>query len=528
MEEIMRKNLNSLIASLSLCAALALPFVSFAQEHKEQKEEKNEHHHYKVVDVGTFGGPTSLFSSPDSRVINDRGTATGAADTAIPDPYSPNCFFDCFVDRGFVWKDGVATDLGTLPGGSSSFPLWVNDRGLIVGQSQNGSIDPLTGFPEADAVLWYDGQIISLGTLGGSQSNASAINEHDQIVGGALNTIADPFAGTALTGFSNLGSFAQTYIFAPATTETHAFLWRAGKMQDLGTLGGPDSNALVLNDRGQVAGVSFIDFIANPSGFPTIDPFFWENGGMVDIGTLGGTQGAPSWMNSRGQVVGYSDLAGDQAGHAFLWDKKEGLKDLGTLEVGGFSSAIWTNDAGEIVGFSCGSVGCRAFLWKNGAMTDLGTVAGDTCSGANSINSQGQIVGFGSADCNNEDHAFLWENGGPIVDLNTLVLPGSGLTVNNAVFINDGGEIAGSGLLPNGDIHAVLLIPCDDDHADAEGCNFEPAEAVTEAPVRQAQITHTTAATSGARVPHAETMTRFHSMMARRYQHFGTSQSSPK
>ena len=48
-----------------------------------------------------------------------------------------------------------------------------------------------------------------------------------------------------------------------------------------------------------------------------------------------------------------SNLAGDLAHHAFLWDKKQGLKDLGTLE--GYSAAsiaYWINDAGEIVGES--------------------------------------------------------------------------------------------------------------------------------------------------------------------------------
>lgn len=53
-------------------------------------------------------------------------------------------------------------------------------------------------------------------------------------------------------------------------------------------------------------------------------------------------------------------------------------------------------------------------------MTDLGTAAGDACSVALSINSQGQIVGFGAADCNHEDHGFLSENGGPIIDLDAL------------------------------------------------------------------------------------------------------------
>jgi len=224
---------------------------------------------------------------------------------------------------------------------------------------------------------------------------------------------------------------------------------------------------------GQIAGQSFINFIANPSGVPTIDPFFWENGKMVDIGTLGGTFGFPTWLNNRGQVVGISNLAGDQANRAFLWDKEEGLKDLGTL--GGYSVsslANWINDTGEIVGESDSLTASRAFLWRNGVMTDLGTVAGDACSVANSINSSGQIVGFGAADCNHEDHVFLSENGGPMIDLSTLVVSGPALTLIQALVINDRGEIAAHGKLPNGDDHAVMLLPCDANHPDIEGCDY--------------------------------------------------------
>jgi len=310
---------------------LAMPLYLSAQEDQEHSREHHKQSRYKVIDMGTFGGPNSLFSNPSSRVINSQGTATGAADTAMPDPYDPNCFFDCLIDHAFVWKNGVRTDLGTLPRGSSSFAYWVNNRGLIVGQSQNGLIDPLTGFPEANGVLWKQSQIVNLGTLGGNQSNANAINDHDQVVGGALNKLFDPFADSPLIGFGTLGSFAQTYIFTPAATQTHAFLWQDGEMQDLGTLGGPDSNALLLNDSGQVAGVSFVNSIANPSGVPTVDPFVWEQGRMADLGTLGGTFGAPYWLNNRGQVVGLSNLAGDMTYHPFLWTEPGPMHDLGTL-----------------------------------------------------------------------------------------------------------------------------------------------------------------------------------------------------
>jgi len=44
-----------------------------------------------------------------------------------------------------------------------------------------------------EAVLWKDGAITDLGTLGGNQSWANGINNRDEVVGGALNGIPDPF-----------------------------------------------------------------------------------------------------------------------------------------------------------------------------------------------------------------------------------------------------------------------------------------------------------------------------------------------
>jgi hypothetical protein len=67
-------------------------------------------------------------------------------------------------------------------------------------------------------------------------------------------------------------------------------------------------------------------------------------------------------------------------------------------------------------------------------------------------------------------HALLFENGGPAIDLNTLVPPGSALALTEAIYIHDRGEIAGVGVLANGDTHAFLLIPCDEEHANDEDC----------------------------------------------------------
>src|ERR1700675_1290419 len=146
------------------------------------------------------------------------------------------------------------------------------------------------------------------------------------------------------------------------------------------------------------------------------------------------------------------------------------------------------NDAGEGVGKANlpDGVGCdqftpeHGFLWKNGVMTDLGAPGGDACSSAQAINSNHQIVGLGW-DCSNDlaGHASLSEDAEPMLDLNTLIPPNPGLQLNWAPYINDPGEIAAIGTFSNGDVHAFVLIPCDENHAGVEGCDYSLAEAST-------------------------------------------------
>ena len=65
-------------------------------------------------------------------------------------------------------------------------------------------------------------------------------------------------------------------------------------------------------------------------------------------------------------------------------------------------------------------------------MTDLGTVDGDPVSGAFHINSRDQVVGTSGPLSGEWVHAFLWENGGPMIDLNTLVRSNSGVQLVSA------------------------------------------------------------------------------------------------
>jgi probable HAF family extracellular repeat protein len=481
------------------------------------QQKHTQHHHYKLFDLGSFGGPSAPGggfdgNGPSSPQLNQRGMSVGALDTATPDPNAPNCFFDCYVDIAFFWKDGMVTPLPPLPGGEnlSSYAIGINNFGLIAGQVQNGATDPLTGYPESRAAVWQNGAILNLGTLGGSQSVPDSINDLGQVVGASLTETPDPFANDLLLAcqLCFTSTFAVNSVFAPGTTETHAFIWQNGVMRDLGTLGGPDSSAWINNDRGEVAGWSFTSFAPNPStGVPTVDPFFWspEDGKMIDLGGFGGTYGLVTWMNNKGQVVGASNIPGDQTEHPFIWSKRQGLVDLfanGNLG-GTFGHSDWVNERGEVVGYATtvpSNADGHAFFWRNGLLSDLGVIGTDPDSESDSINSAGQIVGVsGSFFVQNGVHrGVLWENGEPIVDLNSLVLPGTTMNVIAAVFINDRGEIACTGTtaaVPGE--HPCMLIPCDENHPGIEDCDYSLVEATPPAEVYTPKAREAAASAAG-------------------------------
>jgi probable HAF family extracellular repeat protein len=503
-EEIMKKNLILYMVVLTLLAVLAIPAQLAAQD---KPDHKHLHHHYKLIDMGTFGGPKSYINGFEYmgvvQNLNNAGTLTGWADRSKVDPYCmsgnsygnfcfnydqpPSCFGEIgcpgHVSHAFQSQGGVRTDLGALPGGLSSATAWISANGLIAGASQNGETDPLDpGFPEDRAVLWRDGNIIDLGTLseGGYESGAQAVNSRGQVVGWAFNTIPDPYY---FVGFSSIlyNFYQPIYPY-----QERAFFWQDGVMQDLGTLGtGNDALAMAINEPGQVIGISYTNPTANqittpcsigPS--PTLDPFLWDKqSGMIDLGTLGGTCGIPFWINNSGQVVGVSDLAGDQVQHSFLWSTANGMQDLGTLG-GSDAEASMINDLGVVVGGSQleGDAQYDAFLW-DGQMHDLGTVDGANCAYAYSINNHMQVVGNSGYNCGTK--AFLWEDGGPMVNLSPLVSNTTSLTALGVININDGGEIAGIGhFVDFGDNgHAVLLIPCDENHPNLEGCDYSLVDA---------------------------------------------------
>jgi probable HAF family extracellular repeat protein len=425
----------------------ASPMISHRVKHPSRRHVRAHRasaYPYRLIELPTLGGPQADASGFPSQILSANGLVTGNADTATPDPYgaAEPGGTDGYVAHAFTWRDGTITDLGALAPtvDNSSASSGINARGDVAGGSDTGTIDPLTGTIATHAVLWRDGALTDLGTLGGAESYANDINNADQVVGFSSNTVSDP------------------YSMVSVGTQTRAFVWQHGTMSDLGTLGGSDAFAFVINNAGQVAGASYTNSTPNPTtGMPTMDPFLWQDGRMTDLGSLGGTHSEVGWINDRGQVVGFSDMPGDQTQHPFLWNGKT-MIDLGTLG-GDNGQASWVNDAGDAVGTAdiAGSQAHHGFLYEGGPLIDLPPLDGAPCSNAFHINDNGESVGNATNCQGYALSAILWKHG-TAIDLNTLIAP-SQLRLVEADSINDAGVIEGLGRLPNGDRREFILIP---------------------------------------------------------------------
>jgi probable HAF family extracellular repeat protein len=79
---------------------------------------------------------------------------------------------------------------------------------------------------------------------------------------------------------------------------------------------------------------------------------------------------------------------------------------------------------------------------------------GQGCATANAINARNQVVG---GSCNALGDGWLWEDG-TMYDLHSLAAPSS-IRLAEAHASDDRGEIVCRGVLANGDVHLMLLVP---------------------------------------------------------------------
>jgi probable HAF family extracellular repeat protein len=156
-------------------------------------------------------------------------------------------------------------------------------------------------------------------------------------------------------------------------------------------LAGLGSAAWGLNNQDEVVGYSE----ASDSNSNTVDhAFLYKHGKMIDLGTLGGTSSAGIAINNHGEITGDANTTSG-AVHAFLYNHGH-MTDLGTLG-GTTTEAFAINDSGDVVGFSnVNATSAHGFLYENGKMIDLNSLipAGSpyTITDAEAINNHGQIA----------------------------------------------------------------------------------------------------------------------------------------
>ncbi len=296
-------------------------------------------------DLGTLGGPNSNVVFPG---LNDVGEVVGVSETADIDPlmenWSCSAFFPTVTNHkcvGFVWRWGSMTPLPTL-GGDNGFAAGVNNSGQVVGWAENTTHDPTCVSPQVlqfRAVMWgpRHGQIQQLPAYGDDPDSAAvAINDKGQVVG---------ISGICQNAVGQLSA-------------EHAVLWENGHVTNLVNLGGAGWNTpTAINSQGQIVG--FADLPGDENGTnPNFHAFLWtrETGKMQDLGTLPGDAISEALgINDQGQVVGVSFSAGFASSRAFLWQNGV-MTDLNTLIQHTsltLANAGDINNLGEITGSAC-------------------------------------------------------------------------------------------------------------------------------------------------------------------------------
>jgi probable HAF family extracellular repeat protein len=248
-------------------------------------------------------------------------------------------------------------ELELLPGGHRGSAEGVNDDGVVVGVSETADLTN-------HAVLWREGRITDLGTLGGWDSAAADVNRHGVVIG-----------------------WSETR--PSRVTRIHPFVWTDGRMTDLGTLGGGNAWAEAINDDGWVVGFSETTDRAQHA-------FVWQAGEMTDLGIAHRSSRAYG-IDNRGRIVGASTV---EYGNTVpvMWEQGQ-IRQL--TDRYGRATAI--NSGGQVAG--CLSTGSQSFLWSQEHLTEIGPVEGAMDVVVDGIDQLGRVLGH--ADL----RAFVWHGG---------------------------------------------------------------------------------------------------------------------
>lgn len=299
------------------------------------------------------------------------------------------------------------TEIPLVSGDTVGYADGINDSGQVVGFCSQVT-DPRFG--PRNAYLYSNGQLSTLGISAGTDSQAIAINDSGLIVG-QENSIAF---------VDNVGQFTN---ISP---------------------GGAGGYADSINNAGQVTGYfdvsssSYHAFLYNSSG-----------NSLADLNPAGWNDSSGAKINSNGQIVGSLYSPGNDS---FLYSNGK-LTDL-TASISGLYEATAINDSGEIAGYETSGEG---FYYKGTGLIPFGNVPGYPTELPSAINDEGVIVGT-LVSLAQVQQALIFSSG-TLTNLNTLINPSSGWTLQSAEDINNLGQIVGQGIDRSGNERGYMLTP---------------------------------------------------------------------
>jgi uncharacterized membrane protein len=238
--------------------------------------------------------------------LNESGQVAGRAS----DTHSTN--------RAAFYNGQTLTTIDS-PNYPSSYSTGLNDVGDVVGSLVNFSSST------REAFIYRNGTVQYLGKFGGNSAEAIGINNTGTVIG-TIDRATDGWSSTR-----------------------NAFILRNGVLTELNL--GPWINStwsIKINDAGQFIGRYY------SSGMQVSDgSFLWTPAGLNLLGSLGGNHTEAVDLNEKGDVVGWSYTSTQssawESSHAFLKPANAPIQVLGTLG-GQRSAANDINDNGDVVG----------------------------------------------------------------------------------------------------------------------------------------------------------------------------------
>jgi probable HAF family extracellular repeat protein len=363
--------------------------------------------HFVIVDLGS----TARFRSSKAFGINDGGEVVGAL-------YNPVNASDTTSQMAFYWREMRLNEIGTL-GGFNSQAMAIDERSHVVGWSQtSGGDEHAFEWENGRTPPMFDLDRNTTGTspLGVSQSRATGVVWNGSgaastpfiAVGNAANPSGDRVARAVLANYSAISSPRP--------------LLRIVFVDSPSFSGGSRANGVAMVERiSAIVGEREV-------GQGIFHAFLQHANRFRDLGTFRGTDSAllnseAFDVSTQGNVVGYSEVSDTRDGthlrHAFLYTGV--MLDLGTLPGGGNSEARALTDTARparVVGYSEFGPGTahHAVMWYALTPYDLNGDHPDHTPFVRSlghwelieaygINNSNWIVGWGILD--GEERAFL-------------------------------------------------------------------------------------------------------------------------